>query len=312
VRPPARQLSRSAECRLSVEPQCPRRADRPAVRVLQLSLWDGSGPAALPPAPGKLRAPAAPSPADDPQSVVPPRPAIDLDLVFATVFRRLRLRREPPVFHASFRAFTGLRSTVRLKARNTIEARVSDLLAEARPLVIEALAEILLTRLYRVRPSREARECYQAWAHSPDVMRRIDEVRRQRGRKRMLPPGGRCFNLKGIFDELNRRFFSAEMEAVRIGWSPNRSRTMLGHYDSSHRSITITRWLDGPRVPRYVVEYLVFHEMLHVRFPVEHRNHRRVVHSPAFVAAERAFPDYARATRWLRTGKGRGAGEAPW
>ncbi len=271
----------------------------------QLRLWDE--PPAAPPPP--------PSPRPGPGNKAPLPPAtleIDLSAVFMRVFKRLRLRRETPDFHATFYSFAGLRSTINIKGSNRVEARVSDLLAGARPLVIEALAEILLTRLYRSRTSREARECYQAWAHSAAVLGRIDEVRRQRGRKLLLPPCGRRFDLKEIFTDLNRRFFHDEIEGVRIGWSQNRSRRLLGHYDSSHRTITVTRWLDSPRVPRYVVEYLVFHEMLHVRIPVEHRNHRRVVHSAAFLTAERALPDYARAARWLRIGTRRRAGEASW
>jgi hypothetical protein len=277
---------------------------------LQLHLWDALAPAA---APGIRATPAAPSAAALAKSQeLSAVSQADLGEVFARVFRRLRLRGETPLFQASFHPFAGLRSTIRVKSANTVQVRVADLLAEARPLVIEALAEILLTRLYHSRTSREACDCYQAWAHSPGVLRRIDEVRRDRGRKLLLPPRGRRFDLKEIFADLNRRFFASEIDGIRIGWSPNRSRTLLGHYDSSHRTITITRWLDSPGVPRYVVEYLVFHEMLHVRIPVEHRNHRRVVHSAEFMAAERAFPDYARAARWLRIGRRRRAGEAAW
>ena len=223
--------------------------------------------------------------------------------VFARVFRRLGPRRAIPSFKVSFRRFTGLRSAIRTPRRNHIEAQLSDVLEGAPPIVIEALAEILITRLFRMRTSREADECYKAWAASLPVLRRVEEIRRLRGRKRLRPPQGSFFNLKGVFDDLNHRFFDGELEAVRIGWSHNRSRTMLGHYDSSHRTITVTRWLDGRRVPRYVVEYLVFHEMLHARFPVEHRNNRRVVHSKDFRRAERAFPHYSRAIRWLRGAK---------
>jgi len=200
----------------------------------------------------------------------------------------------------SFRRFTGLRSAIRTPQKNCIEAHLSDVLEEAPPLVIEALAEILITRLFGMRTSREAHECYKAWASSRAITRRVEEVRRQRGRKRLLPPQGLFFNLKAVFDDLNHGLFGGELGGVRIGWSHSRSRTMLGHYDSSHRTITVTRWLDRRRVPRYVVEYLVFHEMLHARFPVEHRNHRRVLHSKAFREAERGFPHYQRAIRWLR------------
>ena len=221
---------------------------------------------------------------------------------FDRVFRRLRLPQRPPVFRVFFCHFTGLRSAIRVKEHNVIEAQLSDLLQEAPPLVIEAIAEILLTRLFRRRTSREANDCYKAWAGSPAVVRRIEEIRRARGRKRLLHPQGHHFNLRSIFDQLNTRFFAGGIQVAGIGWSPNRSRGMLGHYDSSLRTITVTRWLDGCRVPRYVVEYLVYHEMLHAQFPVERRNHRRIVHPKAFREAERRFPDYERSIRWLKGG----------
>jgi hypothetical protein len=227
---------------------------------------------------------------------------------FGRTYRRLRLELPVPIFRVSFRHFTGLRSAIRIRNRSLIEADLSDLLQDAPPLVVDAIAEILITRLFRRRTSREANECYKAWAGSAAVTRRIEEIRRTRGRKRLMHPQGNHFNLRLIFDDLNARFFSGCIQVAGIGWSPNRSRRMLGHYDSSHRTITVTRWLDGRRVPRYVVEYLVYHEMLHAQFPVERRNHRRIVHSAAFREAERSFPDYDQATRWLKGGwKGKGS-----
>ena len=266
----------------------------------QLTLWEDARPA-----PEQARAVDSPVALASVAVVKPPPFATSVDSamlaeVFGRVYRRLGPRQVVPSFKVSFRRFTGLRSAIRTPRKNYIEANLSDLLEEAPPLVIEALAEILITRLFRMRTSREASECYRAWAESQPVVRRVEEIRRLRGRKRLLPPQGSWFDLNAVFDDLNRRYFGSELASVRIGWSPNRSRTMLGHYDSSHRTITVTRWLDARRVPRYVVEYLVFHEMLHARFPVEHRNHRRVVHSQAFREAERAFPHYHRAIRWLR------------
>ena len=247
--------------------------------------------------------PGEPSRSAQAEKGLPPAPPaalrLDLDQLFTRVFRRLRFHHPEPRFKASFRRFTGLRSTIAFRDKVKIEAQISDLFEEASPLVVEAIAEILITRLFGRRPSREARDCYKAWANSPVVVRRVEEIHRQRGRKRLRPPEGRYFNLAQIFDELNCRFFEGRVAATRIGWSLNRSRRSLGHYDSSHHTITITRWLDARRTPRYVVEYLVFHEMLHARYPVERNHHRRIVHSKAFQAAERAFPHYQRAVRWL-------------
>lgn len=207
------------------------------------------------------------------------------------VFHRFALRRPAPTFQASFRAFAGLRSTIRL--RNEIaRVNISDVLAAAPPLVLEALAEILLAPLFRRRASREARECYMAYVFKPAVRRRIEAVRRRRGFKKLLPPQGKRFDLEKVFSDLNRRHFDGQIPKLKLGWTTNRSRTVLGHYDSAHRTISISRWLDSAGLPKYLVEYVLFHEMLHARFPVTRQGHRRVVHSAAFRAAEKKFPKY--------------------
>ncbi len=219
--------------------------------------------------------------------------------IFGRVFSRLGLRRPSPEFCAEFRPFAGMRSTIRLK-EGAARVHISDLLADAPPLVLEALAEILLSHVYRQRPSREARECYLAYVLSPPVRRKTEAVRRKRGRKHLREARGRHFDLAEILEDLKRRFFPNGFPPLRVGWTPRRSRTILGHYDSAHRSISISRWLDSPGVPRYLVEYLVFHEMLHAVFPVERNGHRRVVHSRRFRLAEKKFPKYDQARHKLK------------
>ena len=129
---------------------------------------------------------------------------------------------------------------------------------------------------------------------------RIDAVRRQRGSVRLLPAQGRHYNLKEIFDELNRRFFRGRLKPPRLGWALKPSRTLLGHYDSAHETISISRWLDSPRVARDVVEYVVFHEALHMRYRVDRKGPRRVVHSREFRVAEKKFPKYEQIRRRLK------------
>lgn len=204
-----------------------------------------------------------------------------------------------PNFRVEFRPFAGLRSHIRMR-KEAVEVRIADVLAEAPPLVLEALAEILVAPLFRRRPSREARECYLAYVFRPAVRRRIDGARRRRGYKRLLPARGRCLDLEEIFSRLNRRFFHPRLPQPRLGWALRHSRHILGHYDSAHRTISISPRLDRRSVPRYIVEYLVFHEMLHIIHPVRRRGPRRVIHSPEFLAAEKTFPEYQAARRWLK------------
>ena len=223
----------------------------------------------------------------------------DLSAVFRRVFLRLRIKSPITSIDARFHPFAGLRSTVTVR-HGTVKARVSDLLAEASPLVLEGLAEILLARVFHRRPSREARECYLAYTFRPAIRSRIDAARRERGSKRLLPARGHHHDLEEIFDALNHRFFHGQIPPSRLGWSHHSSRRVLGHYDSGHGTIIISRKLDSPSVPRYLVEYVVYHEMLHIRFPVERRGQRRVVHSREFREAQKKFPQYEIACRQLK------------
>ncbi|MFB3922993.1 MAG: M48 family metallopeptidase [Terriglobia bacterium] len=234
------------------------------------------------------------------QIPLPFAPAATPDDLFLRVFRRLGMKRPAPSFRVVYRPFANLRSSIQLRG-DCAAVHLSDLLEGAPAIVTEALAEILVAQLFHRRPSREARECYLAYVMKPEVRRRIDEARGRRGRKRLLPAKGRHYDLEEIFDKLNRRFFRGELICRRIGWSPARSRSVLGHYDSAHGTIIISRALDSAKVPCRVIEYLVFHEMLHILHPVGRNGHRRVVHSREFRDAEKRFPNYEQVRRELKS-----------
>ncbi len=233
------------------------------------------------------------------QLALPLASPVDLNEVFRRVYVRLRIKSPIASIDARFYPFAGLRSTVTVR-NGALRARVSDLLEEASPIVLEGLAEILISRMFRRRPSREARECYLAYTFRPGMRARIDSARAERGTKRLLPPRGRQHNLEEIFHDLNKRFFEGGLAARQLGWSHQYASRVLGHYDSGHGAIMISRKLDSASVPRYLVEYVVYHEMLHIKFPVERRGQRRVVHSREFREAEKKFPHFEAACRKLK------------
>ena len=90
------------------------------------------------------------------------------------------------------------------------------------------------------------------------------------------------------------------MARPSLGWSKRASRTMLGHYDPPHNAIVISRIFDRPNTPRLAVEYVMYHEMLHLRHPAEHRGVRRCVHTKDFKAAEKQFEKLAEAKALLK------------
>jgi len=71
-----------------------------------------------------------------------------------------------------------------------------------------------------------------------------------------------------------------------------------------HRELDLSgeifRILDSKDVPRLVVDYVMFHEMLHLRHPVEHAGARRCIHTPAFKQEEKRFVGAREAKAWLR------------
>ncbi len=214
-------------------------------------------------------------------------------------FRRLRLPEPIPEFEAAYYPYAGIRHSIHLQ-EGRIRVKISDLLQEASPVILEAVAEILLCRLFRIRISREARACYREFLSRPHVQQRAQQLRRLRGHKQFAPPRGQTYDLEEIFRRLKKRFFSNRLTDVRIGWSERRSRKVLGHFDPAHRVIVISRLLDSHRTPQLALEFLVYHEMLHLRYPPTERGGRRQVHSREFRHAERRFPQAAEARRRLK------------
>jgi hypothetical protein len=89
---------------------------------------------------------------------------------------------------------------------------------------------------------------------------------------------------------MNVQYFDGMLGRPQLGWSRGSSRSMLGHFDPSHNAIIISRIFDGNTVPALALEYVMYHEMLHLRFPVDHTGARRRVHTKEFREAEKKFP----------------------
>jgi hypothetical protein len=133
------------------------------------------------------------------------------------------------------------------------------------------------------------------------VQASLETRRRARGRKQIDESSGSCHSLQDIFRDLNLRFFNGQLDVEKLGWGPRRSWTRLGHYDPVHHTITISPVLDRPAVPGEVVEFIVYHEMLHAVFGIDDMTcARRRHHPPAFRKAEKAFPGFDRCQEFLR------------
>lgn len=205
-----------------------------------------------------------------------------------------------PGFTVRYRRFANANSFIRIRD-GIVEVRITDVLEGAPAPIQEALAWILLGKLFRREIPAAWADRYRRWMNRADVRRHLHLLRQSRGRKYISGPQGEHYNLETIFEELNQRFFHGLMGRPALGWSRQVSRRLLGHFDPSHNAIVISRVFDSAAVPRVALEYVMFHEMLHLRHPVEHRGARRCVHTIEFRAAERQFPQLKEAKAVLKT-----------
>jgi predicted metal-dependent hydrolase len=209
-----------------------------------------------------------------------------------------------PVFRdcsieAGFYPYIGLTHTIRRKGTAWI-VRISDHCRNAPSPVLEAIVMILACKVMHKKPRSKFLRIYELFRKDPLVVNAVRERRLLKGQKRIADDAGKHHMLQDIYREINRRHFDNQIEIEKIGWGIRKSRSRLGHFDPLHHTITLSPVLDSPAVPKYVVSYIVYHEMLHSVFEDTSSRHPRKHHPPEFRRAEKAYPNYAKAKKFLR------------
>ena len=217
---------------------------------------------------------------------------------FADAFRHMGGNRGVPAIEVRFYPYAGLSSTIRLR-QGRVYVRVSDILRHSPREVLYALASILVAKLYRLKAPKEQQRAYREYTLNPAVLDRSEATRKRRGYKLTTSPRGRVYDLDEMFADLNARYFSGQLRRPVLSWSARAASRVLGHHDHIHGAIIISRTLDSPRVPRFVVEYVLYHEMLHVKHPPRRDSGRTLYHSRQFRDDERRFERFDEALKFL-------------
>jgi SprT-like family protein len=219
--------------------------------------------------------------------------------IFHESYLELRPRAPMPAMQVRFYPFANLNNTIRLR-EGQLKIRLSDLLEGAPDPVLKAIAHILLAKLYRKQIEPQHASRYRRYTNSRELTEKAHLVRQMRGRKNLHGTQGSVYDLEEVFEDLNRRFFFGLMARPQLTWSNTLSRRRLGHYDPAHNAIVISKIFDHPRIPRFAIEYLLYHEMLHLKHPVKLRGSRRCVHGHEFQEEEKLFPDLPQALQFLK------------
>jgi hypothetical protein len=94
---------------------------------------------------------------------------------------------------------------------------------------------------------------------------------------------------KGVLG-VKKHFPSGAPSVPTLRWTDTPSRSFWGFCRCSDRTITLNCVLNSPDIPLFVMEYLMFHEMLHADMPT-------AGHNRDFRARERSFTPSADAIR---------------
>ncbi len=200
-----------------------------------------------------------------------------------------------PKIKVEFSSSRSLRHTIHAKW-GTVYVKISGLLCEAPPSVLKALCAILFLKLYRFKVDRKLYKIYTGYLEAHPEFKNSIQRRAPSARYTAV---GQYFDLNEIFDSVNQAYFGGELARPILGWSLRKAYRRLGFYNKEKNLLVISRIFDSKKVPRKVVEYLMYHEMLHIAIPTVHNNGRRTIHGRSFREKERQFPQYEFVQKWL-------------
>jgi predicted SprT family Zn-dependent metalloprotease len=129
-----------------------------------------------------------------------------------------------------------------------------------------------------------------------------------------MKSAGQHHDLKVVLDRVSKTYFDGKVD-VQIGWARRPARTgrkntktvsrALATYSYSDRTIRVSPILDAIDVPEYVIDWIVYHELLHHVLPVEKSNGRHRYHTRRFKTLERAYIHYREAKAWEKVNANR-------
>jgi hypothetical protein len=213
----------------------------------------------------------------------------------ASLERRIRAHLERAAVHVTLtdNHYTMI-SVRRVIRERRYDVRLHHMFADADPVITRALARYIADN------DRDASRVLGDFIDGNQ-----GPVRAQRSPTHVLITSGEVYDLREIFDDLNQRYFGGQIDAAitwgaRNGKVRRRNSIKMGSYSVEERLIRIHRSLDRKFIPRFFVEWIVFHEMLHQVHDIKVKNGRREYHSHAFLVEETRFEHYRQARLWER------------
>jgi len=183
-----------------------------------------------------------------------------------------------------------------------LKVYVSDYISDAPSEVLIGLSETILDIVKR-QPYRYEKT-YLDWITSDEFIIKSRQTYIRRSKNLARTPEGRERNLTDSLDKLLESgiLTGKDLDNSFFTWTSRPNYRKVGYCSPMMRLVAVSSALDTLTVPDYVVDYVVYHESLHLR--QGYRPGKRA-HDVSFRNAEKEFPDYKKAEVYLKTLKDR-------
>ena len=116
---------------------------------------------------------------------------------------------------------------------------------------------------------------------------------------------GTTWDLAEVRDTINERCFDNRIQTV-IRWGKTGTRLSFQTHKTTKNGtlfniVTIAGIYNLRGVPRFAIEAIVHHEMLHIAIPPYKKNGANVIHGPEFRKAEKSFVHHDAWKKWQRS-----------
>ncbi len=217
---------------------------------------------------------------------------VDLDMTFRSIGTTYGYEE----IDADFAAYKEFKSTWR-RCGKKVSFQISDYLGDADTWVLGDFARSLYTRIARNGPPQSYSERLSTYLQSPEFVARNQPIYLKRSRNLSRTPHGSHYDLKETYQSLLARGMVRECGDASLNWTKSGNRLRVGYCSVLMKVVTISSVLDNEKVPDFVHEYVLYHELLHLEDGLGiGRRH----HPSSFRARERMYPRWRESEDWLK------------
>jgi hypothetical protein len=224
------------------------------------------------------------------------RSRIDIDSTLSSSFQRAGTTHGFKQVSAAFHPYKEFKATWQ-RTGDRAEFLITDYMDKADPSLLDDFANCLFKRV----GSKHRGEIYSPrmkdWLQSSDFVRWNRPIYLKRSRNLAHSHEGASYDLSCSYKRLMVSGLIDDLPDHYLTWTKKPNVQRMGYCSVLMRVIAISSALDSPKVPEFVTDYVLYHELLHLEDGLKAIGSH---HDQQFRMREREYPQWRDAESWLK------------